>query len=129
MRRIILLTAIAAVLSLSAADRARETKLQQAIDLMGTKGDLAGAVKLLEDVTKSSDRNLAARSLLYLGDCRQKLGQQESRKPYERILREFADQKDVAAEARLRLAALGGGGQAGQQAMRAVLDWSEGHRH
>ena len=110
MRRIILLTAIAAALSLLAADRARETKLQQAIDLMGTKGDLPGAIKLLEDVAKSSDRNLAARSLLYLGDCRQKLGQQESRKPYERIIREFSDQKDVVAEARLRLAAMGVGG-------------------
>jgi Tol biopolymer transport system component len=110
MRRIVLFTAIAAALSLLAADRAREIKLQQAIDLMGTKGDLPGAIKLLEDVAKSPDRNLAARSLLYLGDCREKLGQQESRKPYERIINEFADQKEVVAEARTRLARMGGGG-------------------
>ena len=121
MRRIILFTAIAAALSLLAADRARETKLQQAIDLMGTKGDFPGAIKLLEDVAKSSDRNLAARSLLYLGDCRQKLGQQESRRPYERIIREFAEQKDVVAEARARLTALGGPGGAGGPVARRVL--------
>ena len=126
MRHIILFTAIAAALSLLAADRARETKLQQAIDLMGTKGDLPGAIKLLEDVAKSSDRNLAARSLLYLGDCRQKLGQQESRKPYERIIREFAEQKDVVAEARLRLAALGGPGGAGGLVARRVLTDASG---
>jgi WD40 repeat protein len=126
MRHIILFTAIAAALSLLAADRARETKLQQAIDLMGTKGDLPGAIKLLEDAAKSSDRNLAARSLLYLGDCRQKLGQQESRKPYERIIREFAEQKDVVAEARLRLAALGGPGGAGGLVARRVFTDASG---
>ena len=120
MRRIVLFTAIAAALSLLAADRARETKLQQAIDLMGTKGDLPGAIKLLEDVAKSPDRNLAARSLLYMGDCRQKLGQKESRTSYERIVKDFTDQKDVVAEARGRLAALGGGGQAGQLPTRLV---------
>lgn len=106
MKPTILWTVIAVALSLSAADRIRETKLQQAIDLMGTKGDLAGAVKLLEEVAKSPDRNLAARSLIYLGDCREKLGQQESRKPYERIIRDFPDQKEVVAEAQRRLLAL-----------------------
>src|SRR5688572_23187075 len=107
MRRQLLLTLFtAAALCLSAADRPREVQLQQALDLMQTKGDLPGAIKLLEEVAKSADRNLAARSLLYLGDCRQKLGQQEASKPYERVLRDFADQREVASEAQSRLAAL-----------------------
>jgi Tol biopolymer transport system component len=107
MRRQLLLTLLtAAALCLSAADRPREVQLQQALDLMQTKGDLRGAIKLLEEVSKSTDRNLAARSLLYLGDCRHKLGQQEASKPYDRVIRDFADQREVVAEAQARLAAM-----------------------
>ena len=69
---------------------------------MQTKGDLAGAIKLFEEVGKSPDRNLVARSLLHLGECRLKLGQQEASKPFERVVREFSDQRDVAAQPRLR---------------------------
>ena len=89
-----------------AADREREQKLQQAIDLMETKGDLNGAMRLFEEVAASPDRNLAARSVLYLGQCYEKLGKDGARKAYERIVRDFADQREVAAEARTRLAAL-----------------------
>ena len=78
MRTQLILSTIAAVLALTAANRAHETRLQQAIELMETKGDLPGAIKLFEEVAQSPDRNLAARSLLYLGDCRQKLGNVES---------------------------------------------------
>jgi hypothetical protein len=107
MRRHTLLTLFtAAVLCVHAADRAREVQFQKALDLMQTKGDLAGAIKLLEEVGKSPDRNLVARSLLHLGECRWKLGQQEASKPYERVVREFSDQRDVAAEAQSRLASL-----------------------
>ncbi len=89
-----------------AADRSGERKLQEAIDRMETKGDLPGAIRLFEDVTKSADRNLAARALLYLGDCRDQLGKDGAEKAYERIVREYADQKELAGEAHLRLAAL-----------------------
>jgi Tol biopolymer transport system component len=90
-----------------AADRAREQKFQQAVDLLESKGDVKGAIKLFEDVAKSPDRNLAARSLLYLGSCYEKLGQDGARKAYERIVREFGDQAEVTAKARGRLTALG----------------------
>src|ERR1051325_3013877 len=74
---------------LSAADRPREQKYQQAVDLLESKGDVKGAIRLFEDVSKSPDRNLAARSLFYLGSCYEKLGSEGAQKAYERIVREF----------------------------------------
>jgi len=55
---------------LYAADPAREQTLQRAIDLMESKGDLAKAMPLFEDVSRSTDKALAARALLYLGQGR-----------------------------------------------------------
>ncbi len=49
------------------------------------------------------------RALLQLGQWSDLLGQDESRKYYERIVREFADQTNVAAEARKRLDVLDSG--------------------
>jgi Tol biopolymer transport system component len=107
MRNKLILTAITAVLALTGANRPHETKLQQAIELLETKGDVPGAIRLFEEAAQSPDRNVAARSLLYLGDCRQKLGNEESRTSYERVVREFGDQREIVAEAQSRLAALG----------------------
>jgi Tol biopolymer transport system component len=99
------LLALSACLS-QATDLPREQKYHQAVDLLESKGDVKGAIKLFEDAAKSPDRNLAARSLLYLGSCYEKLGQDGAQKAYERLVREFADQLDVTAKARGRLAAM-----------------------
>lgn len=93
--------------TLLAQDQARGQKLQQAIDLLETKGDAAHATPLLEDVAKSSDRRLAARALLYLGQAQERQGKDVARRTYERIIREFGAQQDVVATARIRLASLG----------------------
>jgi Tol biopolymer transport system component len=91
----------------AAADRSREQKYQQAVDLFESKGDVKGAIKLFEEAAKSPDRNLAARSLLYLGSCYEKLGQDGAQKAYERLVRDFSDQSDVTAKARTRLTRFG----------------------
>jgi Tol biopolymer transport system component len=101
-----------------ATDQGRERKYQQAVDLFESKGDVKGAIKLFEEVAKSPDRNLAARSLFYLGECYEKLGQEGARKTYDRIVREFADQADVTAKARARLAAIGKPAESGVVARR-----------
>jgi Tol biopolymer transport system component len=90
----------------AAADRAQERRLQEAIHLMETKGDYPAAIKAFEELAKGSERALAARALLYLGLCYEKLGKAEAQKAYERLLREFADQSEVVPQARERLAAL-----------------------
>jgi len=74
---------------------------------------LAAGLKLFEEVSQSTERNLAARALLHLGDCRQMQGAAESRKSYERVVREFGDQREVAAEAQARLAGLPSGAGSG----------------
>src|SRR6266536_1264958 len=79
---------------------------QDAIHLMETKGDYPAALRLFEQIAKGSDRNLAARSLLYAGLCYEKLGRREARNAYERLIRDFADQADLITAARARLAAL-----------------------
>ncbi|HSP66800.1 MAG TPA: hypothetical protein VLN48_03665, partial [Bryobacteraceae bacterium] len=90
-----------------AADAAREQKLQQAINLMESKGDAAKAMPMLEDVARSSDRGLAARALLYLGQAQERQGADKARATYERIVKEFGNQTEMVAAAQQRLVALG----------------------
>jgi len=111
MKRILIAAVIVAATALMAADAAREKKLQQAIDLLETKGDASGAVALLEDVAKSSDKTVAARGLLYLGQAQERQGGDRARATYQRIVREFGNQKELVAEAQRRLGSLGGAAQ------------------
>ncbi len=74
------------------------------------KGNLESAIALYKKVVAEagSNRALAAKALVGMGQCYEKLGNNEARKAYERVVREFADQKDLAAQARARLAAMVG---------------------
>ena len=68
--------------------------------------DLPGAIKLYQDIVETyakTNRIVAATALLEMADAYTKLGSAEATKAYERILREFADQKDATAAARARL--------------------------
>ena len=71
-------------------------------------GDLQAAVALYEKIVadETADRPVRAKALLHIGLCYQKLGKQEAQKAYQRVIEEFADQFEVVAEARERLAAL-----------------------
>jgi tetratricopeptide (TPR) repeat protein len=73
-----------------------------------TAGDLKGAIQIFERIVRdySSNRALTAKALVQLGRWSDLLGQDQARKHYERVIREFADQKDAAGEARSRLDAL-----------------------
>jgi Tol biopolymer transport system component len=69
------------------------------------EGDLKGAIELYRKAVDEAkeDRPLAAKALLRMAECYRKLGDTESRKIYERVLREYADQKEAVATARERL--------------------------
>ena len=110
----------ALVFVLSAADKAREQTLQRAIDLMESKGDLAKAMPLFEDAARSSDRAVAARALLYLGQAQERQGTEKARATYQRIVKEFSNQTETVAAAQKRLAALGGPGTSGVLAKRLL---------
>jgi hypothetical protein len=117
-----ILALAAFAIALLAADTAREQKLQQAIDLMESKGDIAKAIPMLEDVARSSDPALAARALLHLGQAQESQGGDQARATYERIVKEYPNQADTVAAARQRLAALGAAKQVVNAAQRLLCE-------
>src|SRR6202162_1898182 len=121
----LLLGALALCAAVATAQSSPPARLfQEAIHLMETKGDYPAALRLFEQIAKGSDRNLAARSLLYAGLCYEKLGKREARNAYERLIRDFADQTGLVTAARARLAALtpaGGSPASREMAAHRVL--------
>ncbi len=85
-----------------------EQMYQQALFEMEGKGEYAKAIESFNQVMTQfpKEKTTAAMALLNIGRCYEKLGKNEAQKAYERILKEFKDQPQVVAEARMRLAAL-----------------------
>lgn len=92
--------------SLAQTSRTADVQFKAAQHKEEVEGDLKGAIEQYKKLAGSSDRTIAARALIHMAECYQKLGDSESRNVYERIVREFADQADQVALARTRL---GGG--------------------
>lgn len=119
----IVLQVLLCAMVLAAQPRTPTQQFQEAISLMETRGDYPAAIRLFEEIAKGSDRRLAARSLLYVGLCYEKLQRAEATKAYQRILRDFAEQTTLVDQARERLAALGarpGPASAGGMVVRRV---------
>ena len=70
-------------------------------------GNLRAAIQQDQKVARSGNRALAAQALLRMAECYEKLGDAQARAVYQRLVREFADQSDVATSARTRLGAGG----------------------
>ena len=105
MTRLILAAAVSGVVALPVTMRAQvgpDVNLRKAIELETMKGDLRGAIELYKKVADGRDRAAAATALLRMAESYQKLGDSESKRAYERLVREFGDQKE-AAVARARL--------------------------
>src|SRR6476646_1228474 len=76
-----------------------------------TAGDIKGAIQIFERIVRdfSSNRTLTARALLQLGRWSDLVEQDQARKYYERVVREFSDQPDqtdLVVQAKARLAIL-----------------------
>ena len=84
--------------------------LEEATKKEVVDGDLKGAIETYQKILAlgGAPRAIAARSLLHLGQCYEKLGRPRRGKAYERLVRDFADQPEEATMARARLAAMGG---------------------
>jgi len=126
--------ALAAVLLLTSAWAIQnsdqlEVELKAAMHKELVDGDLEGAIadyKILVS-RAGSDRTLAAKALLQMGKCYEKLGRDEARKAYERLVRDYADQADQAGEAQSRLAALDKpAGKNGDSTIATRLVWVTG---
>ena len=122
--------ALAVLLSVPAAsaqpqDKA-EVAFRAAMEKETVEGDLKGAIDQYRKLAQGKDRAVAARALVRMGQCYEKLGDAESRKAYERVVREFGDQKDAAAAAGARLAALGKPGSGPSTRLIAKNVWVAG---
>ena len=91
--------------SVCQASSAASVLFEKAKFTMETKGDLEGAIRLFNEIIEKhqEEREYAAKSQLYIGLCYEKQGKEKAREAYQRVIREYADQQEVAAEARTRL--------------------------
>lgn len=81
-------------------------QLEAARQKATVEGDLPGAIKLYQDIVGTyakTNRIVAATALLEMAGAYEALGSAEAGKVYQRIVREFSDQKDATATARARL--------------------------
>jgi len=85
-----------------------EVALKAAMDKEVLDGNLKAAIEQYRKiaVTYRGNRSVAARALFQLGQCYEKQGDAEARKAYDQLVREYGDQKEPVAAARLRLAAI-----------------------
>lgn len=122
-----LLLALSLVLSAPAAVPPAENAndlFQQALSKERTEGNLPAAIKLYQHIVDrfAANRKVAAQALLQMAECYQKLGDSQSRRTYEQVLHDYADQSAQANEARVRLAALEHNGPVSHEmVMRRIL--------
>jgi Tol biopolymer transport system component len=112
--------AVAAFAAESGADLFQKALAKERAD-----GDLRGAIALYERVASMNgvERRLAAESLFRLAECQQAIGNAEARKTYARVMREFADQREVAARAGSRLAIIEGSASRGTSELSMKRVW------
>ena len=82
-----------------------QAALGEAQHLEEAEGNYPAAIEAYKKILArhGSNRPVAAKALVRMGKCYEKLGDAESRKAYERVLREYSDQKDEVSVARARL--------------------------
>jgi Tol biopolymer transport system component len=106
---LIVLAAVCLVFATSVAPHAQskaELAFKAAIDKEVVDGDLKAAIDLYRKIAQGSDRAVAARALVRMGQCYEKLGSREAQKAYEQVLKEYADQTEAVGYARARLAGM-----------------------
>jgi Tol biopolymer transport system component len=130
------LIALALSIVLSPPDTAAQ-KSQSADVLLGAalhqeevEGNLEAAIETYKKLLAEfpGNRPLAAQAQLHLGFCYEKLGEaqaKEARAAYERVVHDFADQAEIVAQARVRLAALAGtAGASGSSTLAVRRVWA-----
>lgn len=94
----------------TAAQKAQsaEVLLGEALHQEEVEGNLEAAIETCKKILAGypDNRPIAAKALLQMGRCYEKLGRDGARHAYERLVRDYADQSDQAQLARARLAAL-----------------------
>jgi Tol biopolymer transport system component len=102
----ILTAALVAAVSIQAqTGRTPDVQFKAAEHKEQVEGDLKGAIEQYRRIAQSKDRAIAVQALIRMAECHQKLGDAESRKIYEQVVKDFADQKEAVAIARRKLGA------------------------
>src|SRR6266545_570427 len=108
MKRILITVALSTILLAAQKKASPEALLGAAIHQEEAEGNLEAAIAGYKKILAQYGANhaLAAKAQFRLGACYERLGNSEARKAYERILRDYSDQAELVAQARVRLAAL-----------------------
>jgi Tol biopolymer transport system component len=109
---LIVIAIVMTVLAATAVAQVRaEVALRVAIEQETIKGDLKAAIDAYKKIADGypDNRPVRAQALLRMAEAYQRLGDNESRRIYERIVREFGDQAGPSAIARVRLGHAGEG--------------------
>ncbi len=82
--------------------------LRAAVEKEEVDGDLKGAIALYMQIIEKHSGNaaVAARALYHLGLCHERLGNQEARTAYRRIIDQYPGQEEQVALAKARLTEL-----------------------
>lgn len=105
--RNLLLSGLVLIL-MTAAQNSPGQLYQQAYLLEQGRGDLPGAIRIYQQIVRdfANDKRTAARALLRMGLCYERLGVQGAVQAYQMILNKFGEQVEVARIARQKLNAL-----------------------
>lgn len=107
-RRVALCASLALLAAAPLSGQTGHDLFQQALVKERADGDLRGAIAIYERIARefAQDRALAAKALVQMGRCHEKLGNEEARSAYRRVVQDYADQTEMVKEARGRLTAL-----------------------
>ena len=105
------------------AQQTAEQLYQSALYKEEIEGELDAAIKIYETIIKQypENRPVSAKSLLHSGICKERLGMKEAQKAYESVVRDYTDQSDIVAQAKVRLSGLGRSGNKKGFVTRRVL--------
>lgn len=81
---------------------------QRALVKARAEGNFEEAIELYRRILHDyrDNRSLAAKTLIQIGECYEKLKRPDARNVYEQVLRDYSEQANAVAEARMRIAAL-----------------------
>ena len=107
MKRIIIAILAAVLVAGAQTKDEAERMFKAAKNAEVVDGDLNAAIGQYETIVarfSKTDRAVTADAFLRMAECYTKLGDAESRKIYQRVVRDYSDQTEAAAVARARLA-------------------------
>jgi len=108
MKQMTILLAAASIVFGVAIPRAQDydRQLKAAMNTEIVDGNLKAAIEQYRKLSAAPNRVIAAKALIRLAECHQKLGDAEAGEIYERLVRDFGDQREASDQARARLLSL-----------------------